>query len=79
MISGSKSMLYCPYCERKVRPMDVRASMGSAAKMAWVFFTLVTGGFALIPLFIWLVFRPKKHKCICPICNASLRPSDLDG
>ena len=68
-------MKFCPYCNRKVRPIEERENpVGCVTQVlkfiGFIMLTVVTCGLFLIVYFLAKSFT--KKTMVCPICNAKL-------
>lgn len=74
-------MVYCPYCERKVRPLIVEQKKGLLSRF---FTSLLLFFFYLFTLGVgWLLVRTVRMFCNrsweCPICGAILKKGNYGG
>ena len=80
MSQRPKKMMYCPYCERQVRPKLTTQKRGffTGLLRSIIKFILYVSSFGLaffIYRFVMLFYRVPLE---CPICGAELRSGNYD-
>lgn len=77
-MSRPKDMLYCTYCERKVRPIEAKEEKKFCSRLFTGLFRLTGALFTMgVSLIIEYLFSSARRQNLeCPICGAVLKPGN---